>query len=90
MIKPEHPFFQNSKCLNSWLHRFEIKAEYPQGVMEVCEICKKKKFFRLIEGKVDNANYMSWHIRLALPTFHPLYEREFPKLEDNGIESPYA
>lgn len=70
------PFFQNSKCLNSYLHRFNIKEEYPEGVKEVCEICGMSKFFRVIDGKVSNAEYMSYHLKQALPPFHPYYERQ--------------
>jgi len=80
-------FWQNSKCVNSYLHRFSIKEEYPEGVKEVCEICGMSKFFRLIEGKLNNQEYMSYHIRQALPQFHPLYQREYPP---QSIPTPYA
>lgn len=69
-------FFQNSKCCNSYLHRFNIKEEYPEGVKEVCEICGMSKFFRVIDGKVSNAEYMSYHLKQALPDFHPYYDRQ--------------
>lgn len=90
-MKAEHPFWQNSYCKNSYLHRFSIKEEYPEGVKEVCEICGMSKFFRIIEGKLSNAEYMSYHLKQALPNFHPMYERQhtYNPLEDK-ILSPYA
>lgn len=76
-MKTNHSFWQNSQCLNSYLHRFEIKEEYTEGILEVCLICRTKKFFRIIEGKVNNQTYMSYHIREALPSIHPLFSREY-------------
>ncbi len=86
----KHNFYQNSQCLNSYLHRFEVKREYPQGVLEVCEICHKRMFFKIIDDKVDNQNYMSYHIHNALPPFHPMYERDNADPLDASIKSPYA
>lgn len=86
-MKTKHPFYQNSECRNSYLHRFNIKAEYPEGVKEVCEVCGMSKFFRLLEGKLNNAEYMSYHIKQILPPFHPLFPRQ--QLTE-GIISPYA
>jgi len=87
----KHSFWQESQCLNQYLHRFSIKEEYPQGVKEVCEICGMSKFFRILEDKVNNQEYMSYHVRQALPPFHPYYEREhnYNPLESK-ISSPYA
>lgn len=88
MTQNKHTFFRYSKCLGSWLHRFNIVEEFDNGVMEVCEICHRKKFFKLIDGKVDNLNYMDWHIRQALPSQHPIYSHEhFYNAYD--IETPY-
>ena len=72
----KHSFWQNSWCRNSYLHRFNIKEEYDNGVIEVCEICGMKKFFKVIDGKVSNQEYMSYHLKQALPAFHPLYTRQ--------------
>ncbi len=80
-------FFMNSMCQNEYLHRFEIKGEYPEGVMEVCEICGMDKFFPILDGKVDNYDYMSWHLRQALPPFHPYYHHEHG---EELIPSPYV
>ena len=81
-------FYRKSQCRNSYLHRFEIKAEYPEGVKEVCIICGMSKFFRVIDGKLNNLAYMDWHVRNALPNIHPLFTREFP--EHALTPSPYV
>lgn len=85
-----HSFFRESRCLGSYLHRFEIKEEYPEYVLEVCSICKMKKAFRVIDGQLNNHSYMDYHIRLILPQFHPLYyhERGYDPLA--GLISPYV
>ncbi len=77
-------------CLGKYLHRFSIVGEYDNGVLEACEICHKTRFFKLIDGKVDNLNYMDWHIRNALPQFHPYYYHEYEYNPLNQIESPYV
>jgi hypothetical protein len=88
----KHPFFRESKCLGTWLHRFKIVEEYPDGVLELCEVCQKTKFFKLIDGKVDNLAYMDYHIRNAIPPFHPLFEHEYlyDLFAEEPIISPYA
>ena len=84
-------FFMNSLCQNEYLHRFKIVKEYPEGVLEVCEICGLDKFFRILDGKVDNYEYMAWHARQALFPAHPYYyhEREYNPLA-NDLVSPYV
>ncbi len=74
-----HSFWQNSQCQNSYLHRFTIVEEYDSGVLEVCDICHMRKFFKIIDNKVNNQEYMSYHIRQALPQFHPFYDHEYQK-----------
>ncbi len=86
-----HNFFRDSKCIGSWLHRYSITEEYPEGVLEVCEICKIKRFFKIIDDKVNGQNYMDSHFRNALPPSHPFYYHEFEYNPfDNGIISPYV
>lgn len=83
--------FQNSECIGRYLHRFSVKEEYPQGVLEVCELCGKSAFFRIIDGKVNNAHYMSYHIRQALPSWDEYYYHEYQYFPlDDKIISPYA
>lgn len=85
-----HSFFQNSQCLNKYLHKFDIVEEYPDGVVEVCQICKMKKRFKVIDDKLNNADYMSWHFGHVLPNNHPLYyhQTSYDPL-DTGILSPF-
>lgn len=88
-----HQFWQQSKCLNSYLHRFKIEKEYVDGVLEVCEICHKSKFFKIVDGKVDGNAYMSWHLRSALGNIpipgYIWHEYEYEPLSDKII-SPYV
>lgn len=84
-------FFKNSLCKGQYLHRFEIVEEYPEGVKENCQICHKSRFFKIIDGKVDNQGYMDYHLRQALPPNHPyhFHEFEFSPLTEEKIISPY-
>lgn len=68
--------FKNSICQNEYLHRFNLIEQYPEGVLEVCEICGIDKFFSIIDGRVDNFEYMSFHMRQALFPQHPYYTHE--------------
>lgn len=87
MVK--HSFFQNSLCLNKYLHRFDIVEEYPEGVLEVCQICKHKKFYKVIDDRLNNADYMSYHFANVLPPNHPLYQHQHQiDPYENGILSP--
>lgn len=85
-------YFQRSKCLNNYLHRFEIKEESETAVLEVCEVCRMRKAFPMSDGQVNANHYMAWHCRLALQPENPLYEREYHynPLNDDSVESPYA
>lgn len=86
-----HDFYQLSQCKNQYFHRFKIVGEYPEGVMENCEICGMNKFFRIIDGKLNNYEYMAYHLRQALPQFHPYYDHEYSYTPlSDSIKSPYA
>lgn len=66
-------FWEKSECrAKGWLHRFQIQEVTDEGAIEVCEICYLKKFF-----KHDNREYLKWHLRQALPTYHPRFEHEY-------------
>lgn len=82
-------FWRKSLCQNQYLHRFKITGEFDDGVLEVCEICKKTRFFKVLDGKVNNQSYMDWHIRSALTQNHPYYFHEF-YYSPFAIESPYG
>jgi hypothetical protein len=71
--------FDDSRCKASWLHKFEIIGQYYNGVMERCERCSKKKFFRVDDtGRTNNRIYLSYHIRQALYPSHRLFAHEYP------------
>ena len=89
--KIKNNFLRNSECKGKWLHRFNITEIFDIGVMEVCEICKMKKIFKLVDEQADNLSYMNWHIRSALPPNHPLFYHEFEyEPYNNDMISPYA
>ncbi len=46
----------------------------------MCEICHKRVFFHVSQGKVDNLDYLAYHNRQALPVYHPNFLREYPQL----------
>ena len=83
-------FWRKSLCQNQYLHRFNIVEEYPDGVVEECEICHKHIFSKIIDGKVNNLLYMDWHIRQALPSFHPYYYHEYSYDPLSETISPYV
>lgn len=59
------------------LHHFELVGECPSGVLERCVRCYKKVSFRIVDGAIDNKNYLSYHMRDVLPKEHRLYAREY-------------
>lgn len=65
----------NSQCKGRLLHRFELVGECTSGVLERCTICHKKVSFRMAEGKIDNKNYLSYHMHDVLPKEHRLFGR---------------
>lgn len=85
----KHKFFQNSYCKAGYLHRFEIKEEYPEGVLEVCEICFTRKYFKVVDGLLDNQSYMSYHLKQVMPINHPMYSRQHETPLTSELPSPY-
>lgn len=67
-----------SRCVGSWLHRFSIKNEWIDCVQEVCEICGTSAFFKIVDGKIDNLDYIKHHMRQILVPQHPLFSHEYP------------
>ncbi len=61
-----------------WLHRFEITKQFADAVQETCMICGGQKIFKTYKGRTDNYRYIDYHVRNALPKFHPLFKREYP------------
>ena len=76
-MKKEDNFFGNSECCDAWLHRFSIVETYPEGVLERCQICGQEEFFLMIDGRIDNINYLSYHARQALLKEHELFQHEY-------------
>ena len=70
--------FTKSNCRSGYLHRFGIVGEYPEGVQERCVICHKKIFHRVINGAVNNKQYLAYHARQALPPQHRRFSKEYP------------
>lgn len=92
----KHPFWQNSKCLNSYLHRLKITQEWGEQVLETCEICHKSFFFKVIDGQLQKDHYLSYHLREALgnlPIPNYIYHERIydPFIRNNPykIKSPY-
>lgn len=58
------------------MHRFNIVEEHPDYVVEICQICRMRKVFKIIDGQLDNQGYMDWHQHSILPPEHPYYGHE--------------
>ena len=69
--------FSESYCLNGYLHRYKLAEQYTDGVVEMCEVCKDRYFFRVVDGRIDNNEYLSKHARQALMKQHPLFSHEY-------------
>lgn len=65
---------QESLCSNGWMHRYRIIGTYSEGVKEMCEICKDIQYF---PATVPNYEYLKYHLRSALPRFHPRFKHEY-------------
>lgn len=72
-------FWQKSKCVSGFLHKFELVRIHPYAVEEVCERCKQRHFFRTVNGKFDNTDYLSYHLRSALQPYHPNFKKEYER-----------
>lgn len=70
-------YWQKSMCRGGYLHRYEILQQFSDGVVEVCEICGDRKFFKMIAGQTDNLRYISYHLRQALPMNHNQFKKEY-------------
>jgi hypothetical protein len=66
----------NSQCVNGFLHDFQIKMYYPDGLLEVCEKCHHKQLFR---NDIPNQKYLLAHQRMALQKWMPRYQKEYAK-----------
>lgn len=73
----EDNMWGGSNCLDSWLHRFQLIKPYEQGMLERCSICGQEEFFTVVEGRIDNLEYLYYHARQALPKQHPYFKHEY-------------
>jgi hypothetical protein len=65
---------QKSQCKKGWLHRYRISRVFNEGVEEICDICKDRKFFK---NNISNAVYLTSHQRQALSKDHNLFSHEY-------------
>lgn len=70
--------YQNSWCRKSgFLHAFKPVANTPKGVIERCGRCGEKKHF---PNGMNNATYLSYHIRDILRASDPMFRKEYPQI----------
>lgn len=74
--------WNNSKCKGSWLHRFVIGRQWNNGIEEICQICGKRKVFKEYDGRINNNEYISFHIRQMLIPQHRLFQHEYGSQRD--------
>lgn len=67
-----------SRCKGSWLHRFELVEEHPNWAKETCGICGKSVYFKICNGRINNLDYIKYHMRQVLTPQHNLYYHEYP------------
>jgi len=72
-----HALWRQSKCKGHWLHRYQLARQFSEGSEEVCEICHDKRFFKVRNGKVNNREYLDYHLRSALPKYHNYFKKEY-------------
>ncbi len=67
-----------SKCIHNWLHNYQIVGQHPEGVLEMCVRCKKRLFFKVVAGRIDNYRYVKHHNRQLLQKQNAYFPHEFP------------
>lgn len=70
--------WKKSECKGPWLHRFRLHRTWSDCQEEVCEICHVRVFFKIRGGRVDNYQYLAWHLRSALQRHHARFKKEYP------------
>ena len=73
---------KESKCINLWLHDYQIISDHGSAVAEVCTRCNKRKVFQIRNGKPDALEYYKYHLKQALQPNHPLYKHEYKQHKD--------
>lgn len=72
-------YWGESECVGTWLHRYQIMGMWEQGVEEVCLICKKRIFTKVVDGRIDNFEYLEHHKRDVLFPQHNYFAHEYGK-----------
>lgn len=67
---------KNSQCIAGWMHRYQILDTWDEGVVEICPICRTRRFFH---KDTNNFTYLSYHLRSALQNNHPKFAHEYGK-----------
>ncbi len=69
----ENDYWQNSLCCEGlYLHDFQIIEVLKDGVIEICNRCHQKEFF-----KDDDKTYLASHIRQVIQPNHIRYNHEY-------------
>lgn len=68
---------EESKCIEGWLHAYRITEQEEDCVFETCRRCGKRQHFVVMDGIVENTNYLNHHIQQALVPEHPLFYHEW-------------
>lgn len=71
----ENDYWQNSLCLEGrYLHDYLITEVLKDGVIEICDKCHKKQFF-----KDENRSYLASHIKQVLQPNQSRFNHEHNK-----------
>jgi hypothetical protein len=76
-INKRYAYWRKSKCIAGYIHKFDIQREFENGCEEKCDRCNIIIFFPIHNGQIDNENYLDYHMRSALPPYHPLFFHEY-------------
>lgn len=68
--------WSKSECKDSYLHDYQLIWQDQGAVVEICKICRDKQVFKIVNGRINNIQYLQYHLKQALPVFHRLYKRQ--------------
>lgn len=68
---------KESFCKGKQLHVWQIVGHHPSGTLEQCLRCRKRMFWKEINGRIENYKYIQYHNRDLLPKIHPYYLKEY-------------
>lgn len=58
------------------MHNYHIVKTFPNGVIEICQRCRDKQYFK---NNTPNYIYLSFHLRSMLQKWHPRFHKEYEK-----------